>query len=141
MELNEKGELLVKDLSKSISKITNNCHYNGGWQKSIKGLDKSKTDGFSLLGSFINSPIWIMPDSLILDCSIEGSRKNQVKYYSLLKIEKNATLTLLQTVKQSKQWAVDLWPIIEKNLITEKPNPLEKYSNEELLTEVKRRNL
>ena len=54
--------------------------YNGGWTKSVIGLDKMQTNGYSIKGNFINGDInrlrnW--NDGLYLDCDIRGSRKNQ----------------------------------------------------------------
>jgi len=89
--------------------------YNGGWAKTVTGLDKTRTNGYSLMGEFVNSPCWLTPGSLLLDCSKGGSRKNQFWEYHLFKVEGTGQLTPLEE-SSGKTWAVDLWPAVEKNL-------------------------
>ena len=90
--------------------------YNGGWAKTVKGLDKSRTNGYSILGDFvdIDAPQY-WKDGLILDCDIHGSRKHPEKTYRLFRYE-NGKLSLLSQVGDAKDWAVRLWPAIEEAL-------------------------
>ena len=91
--------------------------YNGGWAKTVKGLDKSRTNGYSILGDFvdIDAPQYWKDGTLILDCDIHGSRKHPEKTYRLFRYE-NGKLSLLSQVGDAKDWAVKLWPIIEEAL-------------------------
>ena len=91
--------------------------YNGGWAKLVKGLDKSRTNGYSILGDFvdIDAPQYWKDGTLILDCDIHGSRKHPEKTYRLFRYE-NGKLSLLSQVGDAKDWAVKLWPIIEEAL-------------------------
>ena len=92
--------------------------YNGGWTKSIIGIDKQQTGGYSLKGEFIQGGInkkLIWKDGLYVDCDIQGSRKHQEKYYNLFKIENNKVI-LLHNELDSPDWAVNLWEKIEENL-------------------------
>ena len=91
--------------------------YNGGWTKTVKGLDKSRTNGYSILGDFvdIDAPQYWKDGTIILDCDINGSRKHPEKTYRLFRYE-NGKLSLLSQVGDAKDWAVKLWPIIEEAL-------------------------
>ena len=91
--------------------------YNGGWAKTVKGLDKSKTNGYSILGDFvdIDAPQYWKEGTIILDCDIYGSRKHPEKTYRLFQYQ-DGKLSLLSQVGDTKDWAVKLWPIIEEAL-------------------------
>jgi hypothetical protein len=91
--------------------------YNGGWAKTVRGLDKSKTNGYSILGDFvdIDAPQYWKNGTIILDCDINGSRKHPEKTYRLFRYE-NGKLSLLAKEGDTKDWAVRLWPAIEEAL-------------------------
>ena len=91
--------------------------YNGGWAKTVKGLDKSKTNGYSILGDIedIDFPQCWKEGTIILDCDIHGSRKHPEKTYRLFRYE-NGKLSLLAQEGDTKDWAVRLWPAIEEAL-------------------------
>lgn len=132
--------------------------YNGGWTKEINGIDKSKSNGYSLLGSFIDGGkeaiFRCTIGKIYLDCDIEGSRKNHEKYYRLFHITTDGTLVVLKTIKENKTWAIDLWPEVEKFLgewpkqksvaivIAEKKateNALKELSSDSLIIELQNR--
>ena len=91
--------------------------YNGGWAKLVKGLDKSRTNGYSILGDFvdIDAPQYWKDGTIILDCDIHGSRKHPEKTYRLFQYQ-DGKLHLLTYVGDTKDWAVKLWPVIEEAL-------------------------
>ena len=91
--------------------------YNGGWAKTVKGLDKSKTNGYSILGDFvdIDAPQYWKEGTIILDCDIYGSRKHPEKTYRLFQYQ-DGKLHLLTFVGDTKDWAVRMWPLIEEYL-------------------------
>ena len=95
--------------------------YNGGWAKLVKGLDKSRTNGYSILGDFldIDAPQYWKEGTLILDCDIYGSRKHPEKTYRLFRYE-NGKLSLLTEESDTKDWAVRMWPLIEEYMKEEK---------------------
>lgn len=119
IERNEKGQLLLDPvvLAKEAAQQGGSfSRYNGGWIKSITKLDKSQTNGYSLVGEFVKQGLqWLSP-GVYLDCSISGSRKNQVKSYTVFKLEKDGSVKLLGTAGDSRDWAVKLWPVIESGL-------------------------
>jgi hypothetical protein len=93
--------------------------YNGGWCKTVERLDKSKDNGYSLVGEFVHkeSVQAYQEPGLYLDCDIGGSRRNQVKYYTLFALKADGTVEVLQTLSvragRTSDWAVRLWPAIE----------------------------
>ncbi|HDL01162.1 MAG TPA: hypothetical protein ENH23_02905 [candidate division Zixibacteria bacterium] len=92
--------------------------YNGGWVKRVEGLDKTRTDGYSIKGQFVGGDLnrlLIWDDGLYLDCDIRGSRKNQEKYYTLFVVENNKVTVLAET--GGKDWAVNLWEPITAYLV------------------------
>ena len=92
--------------------------YNGGWLKNVTGLDKSKNDGFSILGNFVKGGNYKMDYSkgLYLDCSKGGSRKNQRWNYHLFKVDQDG-FHLLQVMENGgRHWACEFWETIESEL-------------------------
>lgn len=109
--------------------------YNGGWIKTITGLDKDYTNGYSLNGEFVGGSnvknVDLQENVLYLDCSISGSRKNQVKNYHLFKMV-DGEIDIIQTIEDGQNdWAVQLWDKIEEelNIIPSKVEMLEKEIN------------
>ena len=99
------------------SKIT---RYNGGWMKRVEGLDKRITDGYSIKGRFIDGDmnrLLIWNDGLYLDCDIQGSRKNQEKFYTLFSVENNKVTVLAEAA--GKDWAVRLWVAIVNYFVSD----------------------
>lgn len=89
-------------------------HYNGGWIKTITALDKTKDDGFSLVGEFVRSEerLAYQDAGLYVDCSIEGSRNRHSKVYTLFDLTREGVVRKIATV-YGKDWAVKLWPDVE----------------------------
>ena len=100
--------------------------YNGGWAKSITGIDKTKNNGYSLIGEFCPKNLAGHTPGLYLVCDKSGSRKNVVDKYTLLSISPEGTVQILQTVtgksgytrgQTGSDWAVQLWEVIEVVLV------------------------
>lgn len=116
MERNERGEILVDIVEIAKATIKGYTRYNGGWIKRVEGIDKAKTNGYSLIGPFCERGLdWNSP-GLYIDCSIGGSRRNHEKNYSLFALKEDGTAQLLETVGDTRDWAVRLWPAIEQAL-------------------------
>jgi hypothetical protein len=91
--------------------------YNGGWVKTIEGIDKTKNNGFSLIGKFLDPVDFYNVGGLYLDCDVQGSRKHQEKNYRLFTINEDGEIVILQEIVDGKQgWAIELWDTIEKFL-------------------------
>ena len=93
--------------------------YNGGWIKTITGINKKYKNGYSLLGEFLpisSGNIDLEEDVVYLDCSIGGSRKNHEKNYTLFKL-KDEEIIILQNIEDGgKDWATSLWDTLETEL-------------------------
>jgi hypothetical protein len=111
----------IVSLNEDLPSAYKTSRYNGGWVKTITGIDKEKSNGFSLRGNFVDGGkeaiIRCRIGVLYLDCDISGSRKNQCKYYTLFTIDADGKIiVLVDAMKEHKSWAIDLWPEIEKFL-------------------------
>lgn len=139
----ERMKTVVLIREENVTKIPGYNRYNGGWLKKVTGLDKTRTNGYSILGEFVKTPFYANAGDLVLDCSIGGSRKHQVKAYHLCRVEEDGSLTMIEEVEHSREWAVNFWDAIEKNLPEAKgdDNPLAVFSDEEILAEARRRGL
>lgn len=106
--------------------------YNGGWTKTVTGLDKTKGNGFSILGEFLRGGVQPLQPGLYLDCGIGGSRKNQEHHYHLVELTPTGEVIILQSVdglsgytrnKEGGDWAVRLWPAIEAYFARQEDSP------------------
>lgn len=91
--------------------------YNGGWTKEVTGLDKTKTNGYSILGEFTETKKrdWYHTEKLYLDCGIGGSRRNPIKDYTLFRVVDEDNIDIIFET-ESRDWATLMWKQIEENL-------------------------
>jgi beta-glucanase (GH16 family) len=129
-----------------------NTRYNGGWVKSITGINKAKSNGYSLQGDFLSngnkssSEVRVTEGKLYLDCGIGGSRKSQEKKYTFFTI-RNSEIVIVHEEKDSSSWAINSWEAIEKflagsskEIIPEPTNPkLSDFSTADLIAELQAR--
>ena len=89
----------------------------GNWCKIIEGIDKTRTDGYSIEGSFVSQIdlVTYQQPGLYLFCEKKGRKQgNQVQLYALFALEPNAEVKVFRELKTTtKDWAVQLWPDIE----------------------------
>mgnify|MGYP006284446335 CR=1 FL=1 len=98
----------------------NEGYYNGGWVKKVIGLDKTKQNGYSLLGDFVDKEgNFIYSDGLYLMCDIQGSRNHQQRNYYLYSVVDNEPKLLHEELKGGKDWAIRFWDVIEQNLLSD----------------------
>jgi hypothetical protein len=121
MERNENGAYLLDPVAVAKEVVDGYTRYNGGWIKTIEQIDKSKTNGYSLVGEFCKSGLQWMSPGVYLDCSIGGSRKNQRYVYTVFALrEDGATVAYnddaITVWGRGGDWAVRLWPVIERAL-------------------------
>lgn len=117
--------------------------YNGGWTKSVFGVDRSKNNGYSIQGEFMGKEGDTYEISeLYLDCDIRGSRSHQEKNYRLFTVEPYGAITVIATTGDSRGWALELWDAIEEFLGKAEPvNPLAQYTDDQIIDELARRGL
>jgi len=119
--------------------------YNGGWAKEIRGLDKSKNNGYSFKGMFIDgggeAVYRVSPNKLYLDCGVGGSRKNQKKQCILFSVNDEGEIIYLKkgtvNYKNGKTWAIDFWPFIDKFLSENKSS---FQNSKDIAEEIKNKN-
>ena len=121
MERNENGAYLLNPAAVAEGIVNGYTRYNGGWIKSVERLDKSKTNGYSLVGEFCKSGLQWMSPGVYLDCSIGGSRKNQRYVYTVFALREDGTTVAynddaIAVEGRGGDWAVRLWPVIERAL-------------------------
>jgi hypothetical protein len=91
----------------------------GCWLKTIEQLDKSVSNGYSLVGDFVKSGNFEenYSDGLYLDCNKEqGKRKKPQSDYRLFRLD-NGQLRLLELVIDGKgSWACEFWDAVEEEL-------------------------
>lgn len=135
---------MLINIATQIRKMDLKCHwdyYNGGWLKTVTGIDKTQSKGYSIEGSFLDNKNGLndIEKGLFLGCSIEGSRKHQEKCYLLFEVDVNGEVQIIQYTERN-DWYLFLRPHIDKFLETEH-NPLEQFTDDELLQELHRRGL
>ena len=110
------------------------------WAKLVTGVDETKSNGYSLIGRFLTTNIELeLPvGSIIVKCVPTGSVKHSGKQGELYKLTEDG-LELLYKADWKKNFLSFRDEIVKS--INEKINPLAPYSDEELLNELKRRNL
>jgi hypothetical protein len=133
VEKNPKGQLLLDPQQLARQAVGSNfSRYNGGWIKHVIGLDKTKTNGFSLLGRFLNAGLQWLDPGLYLDCSVAGSRNRPEKRYTLFRLLETGDIEVLNRQGDFKDWAVRLWPAIEEALKKIYTSPSDSWCKEEL---------
>lgn len=121
MERNENGAYLLNPNEIAREHVKKYTRYNGGWIKTIERIDKSKTNGYSLVGEFLKSGLQWMSPGVYLDCSKGGSRKNQTSIYTVLALREDGSVVAYNDdtiVEEGRggDWAVRLWPVVERAL-------------------------
>jgi len=121
MERNENGAYLLNPVAVAREHVKKYTRYNGGWIKTIEQIDKSKTNGYSLVGEFLKSGLQWMSPGVYLDCSKGGSRKNQTSIYTIFALREDGSVVAYNDdtiVEEGRggDWAVRLWPVIERAL-------------------------
>jgi hypothetical protein len=90
----------------------------GGWLKTVEELDKSVTNGYSLVGDFIQARDFEAEysEGLYLDCNKEGKKSKPKQDFRLFRL-KNGKLTLIDEVYDAKKnWAVELWDSVSEEI-------------------------
>jgi len=115
--VNDKVLIILRDEFNAVAE-TEIDRYNGGWTKKIVGLDKTKTNGYSLVGNFVNKTTkkeYYSKGTLFLDCDIQGSRRHPERIYQLFYLNEDGKMEFLGQEKGA-DYAVNFWDRIEKKL-------------------------
>lgn len=125
----------------NILEKINASKYNGGWTKTITGLDKTKNNGYSLKGEFVtvHKGLNQLPDGLYLDNGKDGSRKNQTNNYTLFYIKGDEIEIIKKIEDGGRDWALRLWDSIGEYFDRGEESLLVKFSDEEIIEEITKR--
>lgn len=123
--------------------------YRGGWIKKLKGIDESKENGYKYEGEFLPSRaltgLYEFKKGIYIVCSLRGSRRNPTKYVRLIKINEEG-IHYFGECFEGNDWALQILPLAKKAIEEERLsikdiNELEAYSDEQLISELKRRGI
>ena len=127
-----------------IDQDNGNCFYNGGWVKKVTSVDKTKSNGYAFDGEFVNPKDGLSEcgNGYYIICSVEGSRKSQVKMVAVFEINGDTVEKVIDWV-EGNDWALKIRDKVAELLEAPKPevNPLAAYSTEQLLAELRRRGI
>ncbi|ADI74092.1 hypothetical protein Metev_1219 [Methanohalobium evestigatum Z-7303] len=122
--MNNRGEFLAapNDIMKRLCPETYS-RLHGGWFRKVDNLNQEYTNGYSIIGQFYSDRRrqWLAP-GLYVDCSKNGDNKKKVIYHTLIKLNFDGTVELLEQTRNNPSWATDLWDPIEKFLPEFKPD-------------------
>lgn len=90
----------------------------GGWLKTVEGLDKSVKNGYSLVGDFVKAGDYEeeYDEGLYLDCNKEKNGRKVQQDYRLFRIRDGKLRLLDMVIDGTSTWAVDLWDAVEDEL-------------------------
>lgn len=89
----------------------------GNWCKLVAGIDKTRSDGYSIQGNFVSpiAQVKYQQPGLYLHCQKKGGKPGQQKrLYTLFMLQHDGSVEVItELANSSKDWAVELWPEIE----------------------------
>ena len=110
----------------------------GNWCKWVEGIDKTQTDGYSILGEFVSQvdQSAYQKPGLYLYCEKKKQKKGiSERLYTLFALEPDGQVQVVNEFKTaSKDWAVQLWPEIEAFFI--KQTQSTEKRRQQLLAEI-----
>jgi len=109
------------------------------WSKIVTGIDETKNNGYSVIGDFLKEDTELdLPEgALVVQCIPDGSVKHGGKHARLFKV----TADGLIEVAYCPDWYKFFLSFRDdiKRELGQKENPLEKFSDDELVAELCRR--
>lgn len=112
---------MILNWQKEITTIDPSMKFRseGGWLKTIDKLDKSVSNGYSLVGDFVKSGDFdeSYSDGLYLDCNKEPGKKKKLQTdYRLFRISNGQLRLLDMIIDGESNWACEFWDTIEEEL-------------------------
>ena len=115
-----KESTMILNWKEEITKIDPDIKFRaqGGWLKTVEELDKSVTNGFSLVGNFIKAGDFEgeYSEGIYLDCNKEGSAKKPQTDYRLFRFRDGKVRLLDLVIDAQKGWAQDFWDAVEDEI-------------------------
>ena len=119
IQINIKKDLvnMIINWQEEITKIDPDIKFraHGGWLKTVEELDKSVTNGYSLVGDFVKAGDFEeeYSEGLYLDCNKEGTAKKPQQDYRLFRFRDGKVRLLDMVIDGSQGWACELWDAVE----------------------------
>ncbi len=90
---------------------------SGHWCKLVEGIDKTRSDGYSIEGNFVSqvSQLKYQQPGLYIHCQKKGGKKGQQKrLYLLFVLQPHGQVEVITEFQTSStDWAAQVWPEIE----------------------------
>ena len=90
---------------------------SGNWCKFVEGIDKTRSDGYSIAGDFVSqyAQVKYQQPGLYLHCQKKGGKPGQQKrLYTLFILQPDGQVQVITEFQNSsKDWAVEVWPEID----------------------------
>ena len=111
---------MILNWKEEITKIDPDMKFRaqGGWLKTVEELDKSVTNGYSLVGDFVKAGDFEAEysEGLYLDCNKEGSAKKPQTDYRLFRFRDGKVRLLDLVIDAKRSWAQDFWDAVEDEI-------------------------
>lgn len=111
---------MILNWKDEITKIDPDIKFraHGGWLKTVKKLDKSVSNGYSLVGDFVHAGDFEEEycEGLYLDCNKEGNSKKPQQDYRLFRFRDGKVRLLDMVIDGTKGWAPELWEAVEDEI-------------------------
>ena len=111
---------MILNWKEEITKIDPDMKFRaqGGWLKTIEELDKSVTNGYSLVGDFVKAGDFEEEymEGIYLDCNKEGTAKKPQIDYRLFRFRDGKVRLLDLVIDAQKSWAQNFWDAVEDEL-------------------------
>jgi len=119
-----KGGNMLLNWYEEITRIDPDMKFRseGGWLKTIEKLDKSVSNGYSLVGDFVKSGNFDenYSEGLYLDCNKEqGKKKKAQTDYRLFRLSNGELRLLDMIIDGDGSWACEFWDTIEEEISVE----------------------
>ena len=111
---------MIINWREEITKIDPDMKFRaqGGWLKTVEELDKSVTNGYSLVGDFVKAGDFEeeYSEGLYLDCNKEGTAKKPQTDYRLFRFRDGKVRLLDLVIDAQRSWAQEFWDAVEGEL-------------------------
>ena len=110
-------DTMIINWQEEITKIDPDIKFRaqGGWLKTVEKLDKSVSNGYSLVGDFVQAGNFEVEysEGVYLDCNKEGTAKKPQQDYRLFRFKDGQVRLLDMVIDGGKGWAPELWDAVE----------------------------
>ena len=110
-------DTMIINWQEEITKIDPDIKFRdqGGWLKTVEKLDKSVSNGYSLVGDLVQASNFEAEysEGVYLDCNKEGTAKKPQQDYRLFRFKDGQVRLLDMVIDGGKGWAPELWDAVE----------------------------